>query len=80
MNSLRLKNRMVFIKSTDLKQVSSDPIPGARRGKNFIYEDDSQSSSEMFSDVFDIESEFSELSKSNDLFNSIEKSEKKVES
>lgn len=73
MNSSKLKNRMVFIESKKKIDVSNNPSAGPRRGKNYLQAEDS-GETETFSDIFDIESEFSDLSKSNDLFQNISKS------
>jgi hypothetical protein len=70
MNSSRLKNRIVFIQKTDGNKVSKDGFSNDRRGKNYINME--QTSSEIFTDIFDVESEFSDLNKSNELFKNIE--------
>jgi hypothetical protein len=70
MNSLRLKNRIVFIQKTDGNKVSKDGFSNDRRGKNYINME--ETSSEIFTDIFDVESEFSDLNKSNELFKNIE--------
>jgi hypothetical protein len=70
MNSLRLKNRLVFIQKTDGNKVAKDGFSNDRRGKNYINME--ETSSEIFTDIFDVESEFSDLNKSNELFKNIE--------
>jgi hypothetical protein len=70
MNSLRLKNRIVFIQKTGGNKVSKDGFSNDRRGKNYINME--ETSSEIFTDIFDVESEFSDLNKSNELFKNIE--------
>jgi hypothetical protein len=70
MNSLRLKKRIVFIQKTDGNKVSKDGFSNDRRGKNYINME--ETSSEIFTDIFDVESEFSDLNKSNELFKNIE--------
>jgi hypothetical protein len=70
MNSLRLKNRIVFIQKTDGNKVSKDGFSNDRRGKNYINME--ETSSEIFTDIFDVESEFSDLNKSNELFKNIQ--------
>ena len=70
MNSSRLKNRIVFIQKTDANKVAKDGFSNDRRGKNYINIE--EVSSEIFTDIFDVESEFSDLNKSNELFKNIE--------
>jgi hypothetical protein len=43
MNSLRLKNRIVFIQKTDGNKVSKDGFSNDRRGKNYINMDETSS-------------------------------------
>lgn len=73
MNKLLLKNRIVFIEQKNQIKVSNQPIAPIRRGKNYVHED--EESSETFSDIFDVESEYSDLSKSTDLFKDIVKND-----
>jgi len=70
MNLSRLKNRVVFVQKTVNNKVAKDGFVNDRRGKNYINIE--ETSSEIFSDIFDVESEFSDLNKSNELFKNIE--------
>lgn len=70
MNSSRLKNRIVFVEKTDGNKISKNGFSNDRRGKNYINIE--ETSSEIFTDIFDVESEFSDLNKSNELFKNIE--------
>ena len=63
---------MIFVESRKKADVSNTPSSGLRRGKNHLQAEET-GSNETFSDIFDIESEFSDLSKSNDLFKNISK-------
>ncbi len=73
MNKLLLKNRIIFVEQKNKIKVSDKPMAPIRRGKNYVHED--EESSETFSDIFDVESEYSELSKSTDLFKDISKND-----
>ena len=73
MSDLRQSSTSFEMTRTETSTYPATMVAGAKTSNDIVLQATNTGSNETFSDIFDIESEFSDLSKSNDLFKNISK-------